>query len=152
MKVVFDLLNSIFPVSSKLQQHLLTVLKSRILSKKQFLLKTGSVCNKVYFIEKGLIRCFYEKDDKEVCSWFMKEGDIIISVESFYNQMPSYENIQALEDCFVYYIEYDDLQFIYNNFPEFNYVEEFLLKNIILYVSNGYIQLECKQQPNVISF
>ena len=29
----------------------------------------------------------------------MKEGDVIISVESYFKQQPSKENIQAIEDC-----------------------------------------------------
>ena len=52
----------------------------------------------------------------------MKEGDVIVSVESFFNQSISYENIQALEDSILLFITYDELQFLYNNFPEFNFV------------------------------
>jgi len=52
----------------------------------------------------------------------MKEADVIISVESFFQQKESYESIQALDDCILYYITYDELQFIYRNFPEFNIV------------------------------
>ena len=52
----------------------------------------------------------------------MKEGDVIISVESFFTQKPSYEAIQAIEDCELYFIEYDELQFIYRHFPEFNFI------------------------------
>jgi CRP-like cAMP-binding protein len=50
----------------------------------------------------------------------MKEGDVIISIESFFLQKPGYEYIQALEECEVYYIEYDELQQFYRDFPEFN--------------------------------
>src|SRR4029079_7425707 len=52
----------------------------------------------------------------------MKEGDVIISVESFFRQTESYESIQALDDCILHYITYDELQFIYRNFSEFNIV------------------------------
>ena len=52
----------------------------------------------------------------------MLEGDIIISVESFYRQIASYESIQALEDCELFYMDYRDLQQIYRNYPEFNFV------------------------------
>ena len=50
----------------------------------------------------------------------MKEGDTIASVGSFYEQTPSYESIQALEASVVYYISYEQLQFIYHTFPSFN--------------------------------
>jgi CRP-like cAMP-binding protein len=56
----------------------------------------------------------------------MKEGDVIISVESFYNQKPSYESIQALEDSTLFYITYNELQTIYQEYPEFNFIGRFL--------------------------
>jgi len=52
----------------------------------------------------------------------MKEGEVIISVESFYKQQTSYESIQALEDCQLYYIDHSELQHIYRYYPEFNFV------------------------------
>jgi len=91
-------------------------------SKKTYLLREGHICYNIYFIQKGLVRCFYTKDEKDISSWFMKEGDVIVSVESFFSQTVSYENIQALEDCMIYYLSYDDLQIAYNTFPEFNFI------------------------------
>ncbi len=56
----------------------------------------------------------------------MKEGDVIISVESFFKQSVSCENIQALEECVLYYINYDELQYIYRQFAEFNFIARVL--------------------------
>jgi CRP/FNR family transcriptional regulator, anaerobic regulatory protein len=86
------------------------------------ILKAGHICQHIYFIERGLLRCFYLNNDQEVCSWFMKEGDVIASVESFFEQKESYEYIQALEDSTLHYISFRDLDFIYKNFSEFNYI------------------------------
>ena len=58
----------------------------------------------------------------------MKEGDIIISVESFFDQKASYESIQALEDSLLYCIEYAQLEHIYRAYPEFNFVARVLLQ------------------------
>jgi CRP/FNR family transcriptional regulator, anaerobic regulatory protein len=63
----------------------------------------------IWFIEKGMLRCFYMLEDKEVSSWFMKEGDVTVSVESFFRQTISYESIQALEDSTVHYITFHTL-------------------------------------------
>jgi CRP-like cAMP-binding protein len=90
------------------------------------LLKEGQVANYIYFIERGLVRSYYLKDGNEVCSWFMKEGDVIISVNSFFNRIPSYEYLQAIEDTTVYFIHYDQLQNIYKKFIEFNIVGRIL--------------------------
>ena len=115
MEELLKFLQSIHPLSDGLVEYLATHLKIRDLAKKEFLLKAGHV-------SKGLLRCFYLIEEKEVSSWFMKEGDVIISVESFFQQTPSYESIQALDDCTVYYITHDELHFTFRNFPEFNFV------------------------------
>jgi CRP/FNR family transcriptional regulator, anaerobic regulatory protein len=129
MESLFTLLNSIHPLSEGLVNHLAQTLKTKTISKKQYLLKAGHVSRQICFIEKGLLRCFYEQGETEVSSWFMKEGDVIVSVESFFKQKPSYESIQALEETMVHYINYDELQFIYKNFLEFNYVARVLTEN-----------------------
>lgn len=56
----------------------------------------------------------------------MKEGDMIISVESFFKQQPSYENIQALEELDVLALKYSELQLMYHKFPEFNFIARVL--------------------------
>ncbi|GAA4339691.1 cyclic nucleotide-binding domain-containing protein [Flaviaesturariibacter amylovorans] len=122
MEQLLNYLSAIHPLSDGLKEHLRSILKTRELHKKDFLLRAGHTCRHICFIEKGLLRCFYLKDDLEVSSWFMKEGDVIISVESFYQQKASYESIQALEDCVLHYIDYNELQNIYRRFPEFNFI------------------------------
>lgn len=122
MNDLLENLNLIYPISTSLHEHLLNRLKLVILPKKTFLLKEGRICKNIWFINKGLARCFYVKEEKEVSSWFMKEGDVIISVESFFKQQPSYENIQALEDCELFSISYEELHAIYHEFPEFNFI------------------------------
>lgn len=122
MNDLLENINKIYPISISLQEHLLGKLKLARLPKKSFLLKEGRVCKNIWFINKGLARCFYDKDEKEVSSWFMKEGDVIISVESFFKQQPSKENIQAIEDCELYSISYEELHAIYYEFPEFNFI------------------------------
>lgn len=121
-------LHSIHPLSPGLREHLLQHLRAKELKRKQFLLRAGQVSKEIYFIEQGLLRCFYLLDGVEVCSWFMKEGDVIVSVPSFFNQMMSYECIQSLEDSQVCCISYEQLQFIYKNFLEFNFIGRILLE------------------------
>ena len=128
MEQLLHYLNSIHPLSSSLHQHLFSILKVKELSKKGFLLKAGHTCRHIWFVKKGLLRCFYIKGETEVCSWFMKETDVIVSIESFFQQKESYESIQALEDAVLYYIEYSELQSIYRNFPEFNFTGRILLE------------------------
>lgn len=122
MEELFKLLASIHPLSTPLQDYLGRTVKERQLLKRSYLLKAGHICRTVSFIQRGLLRCYYIKDDQEISSWFMKEGDVIVSIESFYRQQPSYEFIQALEDCTVFTVECNELQAIYRAFTEFNFI------------------------------
>jgi CRP-like cAMP-binding protein len=126
MEELLLFLNSIHPLNPNTQDYLIEKLKWIEVPKKNFILKEGHICFNIYFINTGLLRCFYTKEDKEISSWFMKEGDVIISVESFFNQLESKENIQALEDCLLFYVSYDELQYAYKNFPDFNTIGRIL--------------------------
>jgi CRP-like cAMP-binding protein len=128
MEELLVYLNSIYPLSSALEEHLSGILKFRKLPRKTYLLKAGHLCRNICFIKSGLLRCFHVRDNNEVSSWFMKEGDVIVSVESFFQQKESYESIQALEDCEIYCIEHTQLENIYKFYPEFNTISRVLLQ------------------------
>jgi CRP/FNR family transcriptional regulator, anaerobic regulatory protein len=122
MEKLLDSLESIYPLGEPLRQRLEMMIKSRKIPKKGFLLRAGQVNREIHFIEKGLMRCYYKAGDEEVTSWFMKEGDTIVSVDSFYDQVKGEEYIQALEDCELYYISHEELEELYHTFPWFNYI------------------------------
>lgn len=128
MNELLSQLNGIYPLTKNLKEYLINILKFKEVPKKGYLLKAGHTCHNICFIQKGLLRCFYVKDNQEVCSWFMKEGDVITSVESFFYQKESYESIQAIEDCEVFCIEHSQLEYIYHHFPEFNFISRVLLQ------------------------
>ena len=133
MKELLSLLNNIHPLSQELHQYLSQHLKTTTIDKKQFLLQAGQINRHIYFIKKGLLRCYYIHDQQEVCSKFLKEGDIIVSANSFFLQKESYESIQAIEDSVLWHICYDELQYIYRNFPEFNIIARVLsIKSYLL--------------------
>lgn len=120
MELLLQKLNQIAPLSPNLEEVFKNYLKKEERRKKEFLLKEGSISVKIYFLEKGTCRAFYFSENKEITNWFMSNGDIVISVFSFFTQSPSLESIELLEDATVYSITYQQLQDIYREFPEFN--------------------------------
>ena len=68
------------------------------------------------------MRGYYLKEGREVTSWFMHEGDFIISIVSFFTRKPAREYIELLEDSAVWSITFEQLQQLYRDFPEFNAV------------------------------
>jgi CRP-like cAMP-binding protein len=89
------------------------------LKKDELLTRNGEVCNKVSFIRKGLLRMFYLVDGKEICVGFGRENEYLAQYDSFLTRTPSAGNIDALEDCELLNLSYDDIQNLYQSFPVF---------------------------------
>jgi CRP/FNR family transcriptional regulator, anaerobic regulatory protein len=122
-EIVIGFLNNIHPLSDGLQQHLYQLLKEVKLKKKQVYLREGTVSDKISFVISGLLRSYtLDNVGKETTCWFMKEGDVTISVKSFFEHAPSAEYIEAIEPCMLLYITYDELEMLYKQYPEFNVV------------------------------
>jgi CRP/FNR family transcriptional regulator, anaerobic regulatory protein len=147
MEEVIKQLNEIYPLSDELKEYLGSVIKERPILKKEYLLKAGHTCRNICFISKGLLRCFYLQNSQEVSSWFMMEGDVIISVESFFTQTKSKESIQALEDCLLYSLDYADLQYMYRNFPESNFVGRVLTEKYYILSEQRLYSLKIQKAP-----
>ncbi|QEC69297.1 Crp/Fnr family transcriptional regulator [Panacibacter ginsenosidivorans] len=118
MHQLFQLLRPVCPLSDELVQYLSHAFEYRHIKKGDYLLKEGQVCRHMFFIESGLVRYFLYRGEKEVVTRFQTEGNMVISHESFYDQVPSDENIVALEDCEVYRISYEDLMHVYDHYPD----------------------------------
>jgi CRP-like cAMP-binding protein len=121
--LLLQTLNFIRPLSGGLQERFASCLVEETYPKRHILLSPGQTCRKVWFIVKGLTRAYhYTEKEKECTTWFMREGDLMISVYSFYTQQPSRETIEILEECTLQSITWTQLQAIYADFPEFNFI------------------------------
>lgn len=120
MLSLLGFLNSVYPVGPEIQALLATMLREHIIYKGKYWLKEKAVCDKIAFIQKGLVRIFFDSGSREVCLWYNKENDVMLSVQSFFSQTPSWFAIQALEDTSVLYITYQQLQDVYGRFKDFN--------------------------------
>jgi CRP-like cAMP-binding protein len=119
---VLQTLNFIRPMSGRLQDRLTECLKEETFSRRHLLQREGETCRRIYFLVSGLARAYYFTGrDKECTAWFMRQGDVMISVLSFFTQQPAGENVELLEDCVLQSITWSQLQGIYADFPEFNY-------------------------------
>ena len=146
---MFKYLSAVYPLKKVIIKELMAKAGYRQLRRKEYLLKPGETCKHLYFVHKGLLRCFYletnEKtgEDREVCTWFMREKDTCVSVRSFYSQTPGKEFIQAVEPCELFYITYEDLEMIYRKYISFNFNGRVLT---VKYLLEWTVQLENLRQ------
>lgn len=120
MEELFQQFAAIEPLKPALKKYILSVLEPKEFRKGEFILKEDQVARYIYFIEKGMVRSLRYHNDKEETLWFMKEFDIMVSVESFFPQLPATEFIQAMEYSVLHRISFDQLQEAFVRFPQFN--------------------------------
>src|SRR5215472_11931767 len=122
MEELLHWLSSIHPLSPGCLAHLRSIIRYREIKKDQLLLSAGQVCENIYFIRKGILRCYYLKKNIDITDWFFWETDTVVAIDSFYDQTPSEDYIEALEDGELYYISFKDLDYLFNEFMEFNFI------------------------------
>lgn len=83
------------------------------IEKGDYLLREGTICNHIFYVEKGLFRTFYLKDGNEINTCFCMENSITSSHESFVNRTISKDYIQALEDATIVSLSYENLIELY---------------------------------------
>lgn len=76
------------PLSEACKRWLLDNMEFMSLDTSDFLLLAGDVCRNLYFIVEGLLKCFYIVDDVEVPDWFFGASEAVVSIDSFYDQIP----------------------------------------------------------------
>ena len=126
MERLLSLIQSIQPLSDELKAGLTQMLRCDTFPRKHWLLQPNQVSDRLYFVETGLVRGYYLKDGREVTSWFMREGDFLMSIASFYTRQPTQEYVELLETSTLWSITYLQLQQLYRQFPEFNVVGRLL--------------------------
>ena len=84
----------------------LDILESVLVHKKyakgELILAEGDICSDIIYIDKGLAREFYTKNNKEVTEYLAVEGSIMMSIESLFKEQPSHIQIEAVEPCVIY--------------------------------------------------
>jgi hypothetical protein len=129
MLELFQYLNSIYPLSADIQSYLMQVLKRRELRANSYWLREGDIWDRIAFIERGLIKIFYYSGHREIIIWFNRECDVVTSVKSFFNQIPSNLAIKTVEPTIINYIEFKDLDYLYSKYVDFNITARKITEN-----------------------
>jgi CRP-like cAMP-binding protein len=113
MDAFFKIISQFTNLSDDSNEAMSKVLKRLDLPKGHVLVKANSVCNYVYFIEKGLTRTYYLNDGKEVTDWLSAEDSFACSIVSFITRKPDRRIIDLLEPSVLWALHYDDLESLY---------------------------------------
>ncbi len=81
--------------------------------KKQIIIRAGDYSDSFNFILDGLVRIYYQKEDKEITNIFVTEHKIFAGAYSIMTGERNYSNYEAFEDTTVLQIKYEDLVSFY---------------------------------------
>jgi CRP-like cAMP-binding protein len=126
---LFNLSNDPTVLSEKSKDAFLAMMRREEHEKGHVLVKPGTICNEMFFIEKGLTRTFYYKDDKDITDWFSTENTIACSILSFFRRIPDRRGIELLENSTLWSLHHDDLE---NLCKEHHEIERFT-RGVITY-------------------
>ena len=79
-----------------------SVLVLRKYTKGQMILSEGDICREILYIDIGLVRQFYEKNDRIVTEHLGVDGGIVMCIESLFREEPTKLQIEALENSICY--------------------------------------------------
>jgi CRP-like cAMP-binding protein len=106
---MFEQLRNKFPLSDDKWHEYINCFKRIDVPSKTILLKEGEISNKVFLIEKGCIRAWFNNDGKDVTFQFFFENNTVASVESFRKKILSPVTIETIEQTVLWYIHKKDI-------------------------------------------
>jgi len=137
------------------------LLKKIEIDTKTILLSEGEYARRLYFIEKGCLRLWFNNRGEDVTVQFFFEGDRVASAESFFGNQPSFFNLETLEPSVLYYMTKKNFETILENDPDvskgllqvltqrFMYYAQLHLSFIKDTPTDRYIEL-LKTQPRIV--
>jgi CRP/FNR family transcriptional regulator, anaerobic regulatory protein len=104
-----------------------SLFKHTLLLKGDYFLKTGNRCNKLSFIQSGLLRIYVTTEEKEVTQWISTKGYFVTDLASLIFDTPARWTIQALTDAELFTINKEDYDKIGKLVPKWHELEKLFL-------------------------
>ncbi len=132
---IIQSIKALVPLTKSEEDAFLKILQIKPFKKKDFLLQEGKICNKIYFINSGCMRAFYNVEGIENTVQFFFADSWYTDYESFLTGTPATENMQALESCEIVQFNKEDLYKLYETYPVFHSVGRVMAENAFMALS-----------------
>lgn len=106
--MLFELLTTRFGLTEATWLHYADCFVRQQVPAHTTLLAEGEVARRVYFVEQGCLRGWFNAQGKDVTFQFFFEQQTVSSVESFSSQKPSLFSLETLEPCVLWWINRGD--------------------------------------------
>ncbi len=113
MKEIREYFKKLVPLTDAEGDYFTSKLIPRVFKRNELILPCGKTENYLSFIEKGVIRFYTDKGEKEITFSFAFENSFVSAYDSFLMQVPAQYHVQALSNSILWSISYEDLQDVY---------------------------------------
>lgn len=121
---LFSLLASIHPLSDDFKASIGREVRLLSLPGNHILLEAPDVCKHAWFLDSGFAMAYTYRDGRMQVENFWKPGQIILSLNSFFEQVPASEFIELVRPGDVISISYDGVQRLFRDYPEAHFIYE----------------------------
>ncbi|MCW3083490.1 MAG: cyclic nucleotide-binding protein [Bacteroidetes bacterium] len=105
---MFEQFKNKFPLDEEHWNDYISCFKRLEVPAKTILLKEGEISKKLFLIEKGCIRAWFNNKGKDITFQFFFENSSISSIESFRKKFPSEVFIETIEPSVLWWIHKKD--------------------------------------------
>lgn len=142
--IIKEILQSIITIHAQDWKQIAKLLTPQTLKAKTLVCREGQTMQYLYFVASGLLRTYVLENGKDVSTYFACDKQFISCYSSFILQKPSQENLEVIEDSFVYRISYKDLQMLYQKNPKLERIRSFLAEQNYLCILDRALTLQTK--------
>ncbi len=135
-KQIINNIKSFVPLTQKDEQAFIKILEVKKYTKKEFILQEGDICDKIFFINSGSARDFFNIEGEEKIVEFFFENSWYTDYGSFLTGQPTIENLQAIEPCEIVYFSKASLYNLYITNPVFERVGRVMAENAFMNLMN----------------
>jgi CRP-like cAMP-binding protein len=115
---MFNQFRSKFPLSEEKWNEYIGYFNRIEVPAKTTLLEEGEISKKLFVIEKGCIRVWFNHNGKDLTSQFFFENQSVASIESFMKKFPSPVFVETIEPSILWWIHKNDVDTIIEEIKE----------------------------------
>lgn len=119
---LFSVLSAIHPISFEFRRAIERVVVPLSLPRYHLLLEATEISECAYFLDDGFAMSYTFVKGKKQVDWFWNSGQIMVSVRSFFEQVPSQEFLQLRRDSELLCVTHDSVMDLFRTFPEAHFI------------------------------
>ncbi|WP_433763796.1 Crp/Fnr family transcriptional regulator [Flavobacterium ginsenosidimutans] len=127
---MFDQFRDRFPITEEKWNEYVGYFNRIEVPAKTILLEEGEISKKLFIIEKGCIRVWFNNNGKDLTTQFFFENQSVASIESFMKKLPSPTNIETIEPSVLWWIHKNDLDKILEEIKEIPELRDSLINKL----------------------